>query len=219
MLLPRLREGMLTDNPIKNRLLQRLSPSDLAVLALQDRIDLPLRTSLEQPGQAVESVYFIETGVASMVLSNVGSKPIEVGLVGSEGLAGIGIALGDRNGVLETYMQVGGSGYRIAVDLFLSAMGSSPRLRELVLLYSRAFSIQVAATASANGRAKLEERLSRWLLMVSDRTGPSFQITHEFIAIMLGVRRSGVSLALAALEGERLIRASRGLITIVDRTD
>jgi CRP-like cAMP-binding protein len=208
---------MLTKPPINNWLLQSLPAGELEDLALQELVDLPLRTTLEQPGEAVEFVYFIESGVASMVLSNVGGKPIEVGLVGYEGLVGTGVALGDRVGSLETYMQVAGNGYRIAADQFVAAMGSSAPLRERVLRYSRALSIQVAATASANGRAKLEERLSRWLVMISDRTGASFQITHEFIAVMLGVRRSGVTLALAALEGERLIRASRGLVTIVDR--
>jgi len=144
-------------------------------------------------------------------------KEIEVGLIGNEGLVGSSLALGDRTSVLETYMQVSGSGFKVEADRFIDTISKSPTLRDRVLRYTRYFAIQVAATASANGRAKLEHRLARWLLMVSDRTGPSFQITHEFMSIMLGVRRSGVSLAIATLEGSRLIRASRASITIIDR--
>jgi CRP-like cAMP-binding protein len=83
--------------------------------------------------------------------------------------------------------------------------------------YARAFSIQVATTALANGRSKLDERLARWLLMVSDRVGTTFPITHEFISLMLGVRRPGVTLAIQILEGKGMIRASRGSVTILDR--
>lgn len=206
----------MTDRPIQNRLLKRLSAEDLGALSLVP-IQLPVRTRLEQPGANVEFAYFIETGVASVVLANVIGKEIEVGLVGNEGLTGAGLALGDRTAALDTYMQVAGSAFQVEADRLIAAMASSSKIGELLLRYNRYFSIQVAATASANGRAKLEARLSRWLLMVSDRMGSSFQITHEFISIMLGVRRAGVTLAIAALEGDKLIRASRASITILDR--
>jgi CRP-like cAMP-binding protein len=206
----------LTELPIENRLLKQLSSADLALLQLE-AVQLPLRTSLEQPGVELEFVHFIETGVASVVLDTVDSKAVEVGLIGNEGLVCGGLALGDRTSVLQTYMQVVGSGFQVEADRFIAAMAESAMLRDLVLRYNRYLAIQVAATAAANGRAKLETRLARWLLMVSDRTGSTFQITHEFISVMLGVRRSGVSLALATLEGNALIRASRASITILDR--
>jgi CRP-like cAMP-binding protein len=215
MLLP-YGESIVTNLPIQNRLLQRLSAADLSLLQLSP-MPLPLRTRLEMPGEPVEYVYFIESGVASVVLDNVAGKEVEVGLIGNEGLTGTGLALGDRTSVLETYMQVEGSAFQVGAERFSASIAESRTLRDLVLRYSRYFGIQAAATASANGRANLEARLARWLLMVSDRTGPTFQITHEFISIMLGVRRAGVTLAIAALEGDRLIRASRGSITILDR--
>jgi len=90
-------------------------------------------------------------------------------------------------------------------------------IRRAFLRYARAFSIQVATTALANGRARLDERLARWLLMVQDRSGTTFPITHEFISVMLGVRRPGVTLAIQILEGNGLIEARRGVVTIVDR--
>ena len=209
-------ESCLTHLPTQNRLLRKLLPEDWALLE-PARVVLPLRTPLEHAGKDIEFAYFIDSGVASVVLDNVGGKAIEVGLIGNEGMVGGGLAVGDRTSAFETYMQVAGSGLRIEADRLTQAMATSSAIRDLVLRYGRAFSVQVAATASANGRAKLEQRLSRWLLMVSDRTGTTFQITHEFIAIMLGVRRAGVTLAISALEGDRLIRASRGSITILDR--
>jgi CRP-like cAMP-binding protein len=114
-------------------------------------------------------------------------------------------------------MQSEGSAYRFNFETVSRAIDERAPLRRLMLRYARSFTIQVAATALANGRSKLDERLCRWLLMVSDRVGPRFPITHEFIALMLAVRRSGVTLALQILEGEGLIRAGRGIITIIDR--
>ncbi len=206
----------MTNLPIENTLLQQLPAGDVSLLQLT-QVQLPLRMRLEQPGEELKFVYFIETGVASVVFDSVRGKEIEVGLIGSEGLVGGGLALGDRISVLETYMQVAGSCLQVEADRFIAAMTQSAPLRDGVLRYNRYFLIQIAATAAANGRAKLETRLARWLLMVGDRTGSTFQITHEFISVMLGVRRSGVSLAIATLEGSGLIRASRASITILDR--
>ena len=202
--------------PTRNRLLQALSPDDLALLQPVETVDLPVRTSLEKMDEQFDHAHFIEEGVASIVLDNTG-KPVEVGLAGNEGMVGLGLLAADRVSPFDAYMQVGGSGTRVPADRLMAACQASPSLRGLLLRYSRAFSIQIAATASANGRAKLDERLARWLLMVGDRTGTTFQITHEFISIMLGVRRSGVTLAIATLEGKGLIRAARGSITILDR--
>jgi CRP-like cAMP-binding protein len=215
MLLP-FWESSLTHPPIRNRLLQRLSPDDLVLLQPLVHVTLPLRTQLEVAGEPVEFAYFIEEGVASIVLGNL-SKPIEVGLAGNEGMTGTGLVADDRFSPFETYMQVAGSATRVEADRLVAACDTSPVLRILLQRYLRFLSVQVAATAAANGRAKLDERLARWLLMVGDRMGTEFQITHEFISIMLAVRRSGVTLAIADLEGKGLIRAARGSITIMDR--
>jgi CRP-like cAMP-binding protein len=215
MLLP-FWESTLTRYPTRNRLLQKLSPDDLALLEPLVQVSLPLRTPLEIAGEPLEFAYFVEDGVASIVLENL-NRPIEVGLAGNEGMTGAGLVANDRLSPFHTYMQVAGSATRIETDRLVAACEASGSLRGLLLRYNRALSIQVAATASANGRAKLDERLARWLLMVGDRTGTTFHITHEFISIMLGVRRSGVTLAMQTLEGKGLIKANRGSITILDR--
>jgi CRP-like cAMP-binding protein len=218
VLLPQARESTLSENtyPIRNWLLRRLSASDRERLGSLERVDLALRKTLEAANEPVEFVYFLEDGLASVVSDNAAGT-IEVGVIGVEGMTGLGLASGDMQSPFETFMQIEGMAMRCtSVDL-VRAMAESEALRALVGKYARAFAIQVATTAIANGRSKLEERLARWLLMVSDRAGAHFHITHEFVAVMLGVRRSGVTLAIQSLEGRGLIRASRGGIHIADR--
>jgi hypothetical protein len=132
-------------------------------------------------------------------------------------MVGLGVVYGDDVSPYHTIMQIEGGGRRVEVAEVKRLIDRDPEARQILLRFARAFSIQVASTALANGRAKLDERLARWLLMVGDRAGMSFPITHEFISIMLGVRRSGVTVALQLLEGDGLIRATRGSVTLLDR--
>jgi CRP-like cAMP-binding protein len=204
-------------SPFRNRLLNKLSSSDLALLGPLERVELPLRQTLEPADAPVEFVYFIEEGVASVVAQASGQREIEVGLIGPEGMTGLALLTGDDQSPFETFIQVQGSAYRLAADRLVRATANSEALRLMLTRYARAFHLQVAATSVANGNSKLEERLARWLLMVADRAGNSFHITHAFLATMLAVRRSGVTLSLQVLEGRGLIRSGRGLVTILDR--
>lgn len=201
----------------KNRLLNTLKPADLALLRpLLEPVDLPLEMVLEMPNEPIDSVYFIESGIASVVAGQ-GAR-IELGLIGLEGMSGLSIVLGDDRSVNRTFMQASGSAFRIGAKEFSRMLQKSPTLRLSLLRYAQFFSTQVAQTAVANGRGKLEARLARWLLMTHDRMGgDSFPFTHQFLSVMLGVRRPGVTVALHVLEGLGLIKARRGLITVVDR--
>jgi CRP-like cAMP-binding protein len=115
-------------------------------------------------------------------------------------------------------MQVAGNGHRIASDAFRDAMDRSRTLHGLFLKFVQVFMIQLTQTAVANGRSKIEERLARWLLMADDRLDTAdMPLTHEFMSMMLGVRRAGVTDAVHALAGHGLIRADRGNIQIIDR--
>jgi CRP-like cAMP-binding protein len=194
-----------------------MSEEDRASLGEPELVTLGLRQSLHPEVDQQSHVYFMERGVASVVANVNGQKAVELGLVGHEGMAELGIIYGDPGSPFHTFMQSEGAAYRFKYERVAKALDQRPELRALMLRYARSFAIQVASTALANGRAKLEERLCRWLLMVSDRVGVRFDITHEFIALMLAVRRSGVTLAIQMLEGDGLIRATRGNIAIVDR--
>tara|TARA_R110002020_G_scaffold10961_18_gene41650 strand:+ start:3725 stop:4435 length:711 start_codon:yes stop_codon:yes gene_type:complete len=203
--------------PFRNHLLGALSPSDRLLLGPLEPVDLPLRCTLELPDTPIDAVYFIEQGVASVVSQTAGRREIEVGLIGPEGMSGISLLGADDRSPFETFMQVEGSGFRMPAGQLVTAMGQSDTLNRALMRYARAFHIQVAATSVSNGYAKLEQRLARWLLMVADRVGDSFHITHAFLATMLAVRRAGVTLALQVLEGRGLIRSSRGNVIILNR--
>ncbi len=115
-------------------------------------------------------------------------------------------------------MQVGGSAHLLHVDIFRQCMESDVLFRSLMLKYARAFDLQVAATASSNGRALLEERLARWLLMVHDRIdSQTLHITHEYLSHMLCTRRPGVTVALQLIEGKGFISSRRGQIEVRSR--
>jgi CRP-like cAMP-binding protein len=203
-----------------NYLLSRLSRADLHLLESHlEAVDLPVRKQLEVRNKRIAHAYFIEKGLASVVAN--GNRPIEVGMIGREGVTGLSIVLDGNNSnraVHETFMQIGGGGQRISADNLLQAIEASVSLHRALLRYAHAFMVQTAQTALANGRSKIEERLARWLLMAADRTDDSaLPLTHEFLATMLGVRRSGVTVALQALERTGLIAHRRGVITILDR--
>jgi CRP-like cAMP-binding protein len=206
-----------TSIPIQNAILQRLSSDEIEALGPMVRQSLGLRQHLEFANTSNEYVYFIEDGVGSVVLADAEGHGTEIGLIGKEGMTGFGIVYGDTQSPFETFMQIEGSGLRCETARLQALWPNSPALREAVSGYARAFSFQASCTAVVNGRYNLEERLARWLLMVADRAGASFSITHEFIAVMLAVRRSGVTLAIQTLEGRGLIRAKRGSVQVIDR--
>lgn len=202
-----------------NHILSRLSPADFGLLKPHlQAVELPLNRKLEARNRRVEQIYFPESGIASVV-ANSGERAIEVAIVGREGMTGLSVVMGsDERVPHETYMQVAGAGLRMSADDLRDAIAASVVLHHVFLRFAYAFMIQATQTALANGCGKIEERLSRWLLMADDRVdGNEVALTHEFLATMLGVRRSGVTVALQQLERAGLISHRRGVITILDR--
>jgi CRP-like cAMP-binding protein len=203
----------------RNKLLQALSSEDLDLLTPHlTPISLALRDEIERPNQPIKMVVFPESGVVSIVAHGGHKKQIEAGIVGREGMTGLMVVLGNDRSPHSTYVQIPGQGQRIASDDLRRAMRKSPTLHNVMLRFAQAFMIQATHTAMSNASAKLEERLGRWLLMAHDRIdGDELPLVHEFLALMLGVRRAGVTIAVHSLERRGLIQTERGLITIVDR--
>jgi CRP-like cAMP-binding protein len=200
-----------------NFILAKLSPDDFALLEPNlEQINLPVRMSIEQRKKPVQHVYFVDNGIISVVAN--GDMEIEVGVIGREGMTGVSIILGEIGpAVYQTYVQVAGSGRRMKVAQFRVAMSDSPTLTKTFLRHANSFLGQVTQTALANARGTLDQRLSRWLLMVNDRVdGDVVPLTHEFLSVMLGVNRPGVTLALKELERTGAITQRRGSISIVD---
>ena len=203
----------------RNQLFGALRPEDRALLGPElEYVQLRERFILEPPNKPVEHVYFIEHGVASVVAVNADDIRLEAGVVGFEGMTGMAVVLGSLRSPHLTNMQLAGDARRIRADALRTALHNSPTLHHTLLKYAQAFMTQTAHTALANGRAKLEVRLARWILMAHDRMdGDEVPLTHEFLSVMLGVRRAGVTVALHGFEKAGLIATRRGKITVTDR--
>ena len=202
-----------------NRLLNFLSPADRAILVPHmERVSLTLRQTLEEPNRPITHIYFPEDGIASVVGTSNAMGQYEVGIIGKEGMTGVMVVLGNSQSPLHTFVQMAGSGLVMSSAHLRKVMAHSPTIRDVFLMYVQVYLIQTSQTAIANAAAVLPQRLARWLLMCEDRlTSKHIPLTHEFLSIMLGVQRSGVTIAMGELENNGLIRADRGMVHILDR--
>jgi CRP-like cAMP-binding protein len=202
-----------------NRILSGLSRPDFALLEPHlETVELPAKKPLETRKRRINHIYFIESGFASVVANGSDKLSIEVGLIGREGFTGLAVVLGNDRAAHDTYIQAAGHGLRISAAKLREADERSSTLHRALLKYVNAFLLQTTATALANGRSKMDERLARWLLMAHDRLdGVELPLTHEFLGFMLGTYRPGVTNAVQTLEKEGLIAARRSKITILNR--
>ncbi len=202
-----------------NKLLSSLSTSDFDLLAPHlESVTLGLRKMLERPNKRIEAVYFPESGFASVVAIQRSGKQVEVGLIGCEGMTGLPIVLGNHRSPHATYIQAAGMGHCLPAKDLRQAIQASLSLRDCLLKFVQAFGVQTTHTAVCNAQSKIDVRLARWLLMAQDRIQDDIlPLTHEFVSLMLGVRRPGVTEALKALRQRGLISYRRGEITINDR--
>jgi CRP-like cAMP-binding protein len=206
-------------DPHANRLLGLLSARDYRRLCPHlHRVALEYRQSLYRARKPIEFIYFIETGVGSLVNTMANGQAAEVGTIGNEGLVGLPLVFGDDRGPTSVYVQVPGIGLRMKAELFKKEMARSASMRTVMLHYAHAFFNQVAQSAACNHFHSLEQRCCRWMLMTHDRMhSDEFLLTQEFLAMMLGVRRTGVSAAASTLQRAGLIRYKLGNVTIIDR--
>jgi CRP-like cAMP-binding protein len=203
----------------RNRLLASLSTDDFNLLGPHlESVTLGLRKHLERPNRRIDAVYFPEEGFASVVAVQSNGKQVEVGLIGREGMTGLPIVLGNHRSPHATYVQAPGKGQCIPAAELRTATQTSVSLRDSLLKFVQAFGVQTTHTAICNVQSRLDVRLARWLLMAHDRIGDdTLTLTHEFLSLMLGVRRPGVTEALHALRKEGLISYGRGQITVKNR--
>ena len=176
------------------------------------------RQSLYRAHKPISHVYFIESGVGSLVNTMKNGDAAEVGTIGNEGVVGLPLIFGDSRAPTSVYVQVPGTGFRMKAATFMQEVERNASLRAVMLLYAHAFFNQVAQSAACNQFHSLEQRCCRWLLMTHDRMQSNeFLLTQEFLAMMLGVQRTGVTAAAGALQRAGLIKYSRGHVTILDR--
>ena len=203
---------------VQNRLLAALRPADYERLQKHlEPVPLVFGEVLHEPGKPIGHVYFPGTGVISLLSVVKPQKAAEVGMVGVEGMAGLAAADGTRVSHLRSVVQGAGTALRMTAARFHSECVSNPAWAFELLRFSNHMTAQAAQTAVCNRYHTIEPRLARWLLMTRDRLGAtSFNLTHQFLSVMLGVQRVGVTVAASGLERRGLIAYSRGKIWILN---
>lgn len=200
----------------KNEVLRRLEPPIIERLDLRP-VELPAGREIEYPGNHIDHLFFIEEGIASMTTTFKDGFQVEVALAGSESVLGASSMMGTRRSLNRVYMQVAGRGYSSQTALATNEFKRAERFHDLTLRYLQAQFIQSAQTAGCNARHSIEQRLARWLLLCADRNGNHvLALSHEYMADMLGVARSSVSITAGHFQERKLIQYSRGKIHLID---
>ncbi|MEO1342189.1 MAG: Crp/Fnr family transcriptional regulator, partial [Cyanobacteria bacterium J06635_13] len=173
---------------------------------------------LLEPHEPIEKIYFPQRAMISLVSIMMDGSTTEIGLIGNEGMIGLPAILGGDSTTSRTIVQVSGTALEISAEIIKQEFQRGERLQQLLLLYTQALLTQVSQSAACNRQHNIEERLARWLLSVQDCIlQDELPLTQEFIANMLGTRRSGVTVAAGILQQAGIIRYSRGRITILDQ--
>jgi CRP-like cAMP-binding protein len=213
------RSGVVDRAPVANSLLAALPPKDYRRLrARVVPVTLTFGEVLYEPGKPIRHVYFPSDSLVSLLTKIDGHMALEIGLVGREGMLGIPVALGMKDSPVRALVQGTGSAWRMTSAHFRSEFSRSAPLRKETHRYIHERIVQITQTAACNRFHAIEARLARWLLMTRDRMrSDDFRLTQELLGNMLGVLRVAVTNAAGALQRQKLIRYSRGNISILDR--
>lgn len=203
----------------RNQILTALSDVDLGrLLVSMETVALSKGSVVEAANQIIPFVYFPESGVASVIALASDGRKMEAGPFGWDGMSGLAIVNEVGTTPHETVVEVDGIANRVRASDITGLMEESAAARRLFLRYSHVFAVQAAHTALAAGVSLVENRLARWLLMIHDRVeGDELDLTHAFMALMLSVRRPGVTVALHLLEEKGLIRSRRRRVLVRNR--
>lgn len=207
------------DAEIENRVLSGLSAAALKqILPYMKRVELRRRHVIYRTDEPIDKIYFVNRGLISMIATMKDGRTVEINAVGIEGAVGIHALFGIPTATLECIVQLSGSAICFDSRYLNAEVAKNPIFENLLQRYRQLAIRQIAQTAACNRLHTLEQRCCRWLLIAHDSAGSDqFELTHEFLAMMLGVRREGVSLAANSLQQSGLIRYMRGRVTIGDR--
>jgi len=202
-----------------NRILSALPPDEFQRLA-QHLVETPLafRQRLFKADERITQVCFPDIGVCSVMSVMKTGATAEVGTIGNEGMTGLALFYGDETEPSESIVQVPGMGRVLPADVFQGEMARQGTLYMLIRHYAHALVVQLMQSAACNALHNVEERTCKWLLMTHDRVeGDEFKLTHEFLGLMLGVRRSSVTLVAHQLQRAGMINYRLGVVTVLDR--
>src|SRR5947209_8203893 len=203
---------------ISNKILASVPPEEFAEVApLLYPVGLEVGDRLYDVGEVIRYVHFIDGGLLSLLSTLEDGTSIEVGALGREGLGGLSVLLGAEGAGHTGLTQVAGAAFRMKTEHARDAFRRLPAFQEKILRYTRVLMSHISLTAACNTLHTVEERLARWLLMSRHRVeSDRLPLTQEFLSNMLGVRRSGVTVAVGILQQAGLITHSRGVITVTD---
>lgn len=207
------------DRPV-NKLLATLMPGDYQrVRSHLTVVPLKFKQVLYKQDEVIKHVFFPGGGACSLTKVMRDGQIAEIATIGNEGVIGASVFFGDNQSFSETIVQVAdGDGFRMPVEAFVVEMGRRAAFYDRIARYSQALTSQVMQTTVCNGLHSVEQRCCRWLLMTYDRVGSNdLRLTHEFLSIMLGVRRPTVTLVMGDLQRAALVENRRGTIHILDR--
>jgi CRP-like cAMP-binding protein len=205
-------------NPLENELLLNLPDKECHAI-YSELVFLPLRTHdvLNEDGAAIQYAYFMNSGLASVLNVMQDGKSVEVGLTGKEGFVGLPLIVGFKTSPTRVIVQIAGSAYRISASALIDLLPKCRTLEKRLHRFAQVLAAQAAQIAACNRLHEVDERLARWLLMSRDRIGSDLvPLTQEFLAHMLGTRRSSVTVAASILQKADLINYTRGQVNIVD---
>lgn len=210
---------MNTDERPINQILAALPKSEYQIIAPHLKlVNLTSGDIISQPNQSITEIYFPQRAVISLVSIMMDGSTTEIGLIGNEGMVGLPAILGGNFTISRSIVQVSGSALQVPAEMIQQEFLRGGKLQQILLLYIQASLTQVSQSAACNRQHRIEERLARWLLSVRDCVlQDELCLTQEFIANMLGTRRSGVTVAAGILQQAGIIRYSRGKIVILDR--
>ena len=205
--------------PVRNKLLLAIPDEEFRKIRSRLQfIELPHHLTLHQPHQSVRFAHFPNAGLISLVVELKDGRTVEAGLLGNEGASGMPAVLGLSRSPLREIVQIEGDAFRVRVNALRELLPSTPVLQATLNRYAAGLAMQVAQTAACNRLHKIEERLSRWLLIAQDRVDSGIvPITHDFLATMLGTDRPSVTVAAGVLQREGIIEYTRGSVRILNR--
>jgi CRP-like cAMP-binding protein len=211
----------ITDPPGQNLILRALSADDLNALKPHlEAIATPVQFVLFEQSAPIEFAYFLDSGIASVVSQFIDGGSVETGITGIEGFWGSSLLAGVDHPPGRSFIQSAGNAFRIRKEVLMEQVRGSRAFEDLLLRASYLEHVQSQQLAACNARHEVVERLARWLLMCDDRVrNDTLTLTHEFLALMLGTRRSSVTIAAGTLQQAGLISYTRRTIRIVDRAE
>lgn len=212
-------EPVKTNDPLKNFLLAALSDEDFARIKLKlEFVSLKLGEVIYESGDKLHYIHFPTTAIISLLYIMENGATAEIGVIGNDGVCGYALFLGGDSMANRAIIQSAGNAFRMKAKDVKTEFALGGRFQELLLRHTQALMTQISQTAVCNRLHSIEQQLCRWLLLSHDRlNSDKLVMTHDLISNMLGVRREGITLAAQKLAARKLIKNSRGTITVIDR--